>query len=99
MQAMLTDEEQRSIARRLKKAEGQVAGVRRMVDRGEYCVDVLLQLAACRGALARVGRLVLESHVNSCVKHAAANGDDAEREKKLAELLDVFEQFADLKRK
>lgn len=99
MVAMLTEEEQHSIARRLKKAEGQVAGIRRMVDRGEYCVDVLLQLAACRAALARVGRLVLESHVNSCVKHAVADGDDVEREKKLSELLDVFEQFADLKRK
>jgi CsoR family transcriptional regulator, copper-sensing transcriptional repressor len=96
---MLTEAEQHSLATRLKKAEGQVAGVRRMVERGDYCVDVLLQLAACRAALARVGRLVLESHVNSCVKCAVANGDDVERDKKLAELLDVFERFADLKRK
>jgi DNA-binding FrmR family transcriptional regulator len=96
---MLTIQEQRSVANRLKKAEGQVAGVRRMVERGDYCVDVLMQLAAARAALARVGRLVLESHVNSCVKHAVSHGDDADRDKKLSELLDVFEQYADLKRK
>lgn len=96
---MLGEQEKQSLAARLRRIEGQVAGVRRMIDEGEYCVDVLLQIAAARAALGKVGRLVLESHVNSCVKHAMATGDDADREKKLAELLDVFERYADLKRK
>ncbi len=96
---MLTDDEKRALAARLRRAEGQVAGVRRMIEEGAYCVDVLLQIAAARAALARVGRLVLESHVGSCVKHAMTAGDDADRERKLAELLDVFERYADLKRR
>ncbi|HEX6986975.1 MAG TPA: metal-sensitive transcriptional regulator [Planctomycetaceae bacterium] len=96
---MLTDDEKRGLAARLRRVEGQVAGVRRMIEEGEYCVDILLQIAAARAALGRVGRLVLESHVGSCVRHAMANGDDADREQKLKELLDVFEQYADLKRK
>ena len=96
---MLTEDEKRSLAARLRRAEGQVAGVRRMIEQGDYCVDVLLQVAAVRAALGRVGRLVLESHVDSCVSHALSRGDDAERRKKLAELLDVFDRYADLKRK
>ena len=96
---MLTDAEKQALAARLRRVEGQIAGVGRMVERGDYCVDVLLQVAAARAALGRVGRLVLESHVKSCVCDAMTSGDDADREKKISELLDVFEHYADLKRR
>lgn len=96
---MLSADEQRKLTARLRRIEGQVAGVARMIDEEQYCVDVLLQIAAARAALGRVGRLVLESHVNSCVAAAMSDGDDDERAEKLRELLDVFEQYADLKRK
>ena len=96
---MLSANEQRQFAARLRRVEGQVAGIRRMIDDDKYCVDILLQIAAARAALGRVGRLVLESHVNTCVASAMTNGDDSERQEKLRELLDVFEQYADLKRK
>lgn len=96
---MLSDAEKRSLAARLCRAEGQVAGVGRMVTGGGDCGDVLLQIAAVRAALARVGRLVLENLVNSCVERAMTDGNDAAREQKLRELLDLFERFADLKGK
>ena len=79
---------------RLKRAEGQLSGVRRMVEEDDYCVDVLLQLQAVRGALAKIGQVVLRNHVETCVV-AAVNGDDAEaREAKLDELMDVFARYA-----
>jgi DNA-binding FrmR family transcriptional regulator len=78
---------------RLRRAAGQVAGIQRMVEADRYCVDVLLQIAAARAALDQVGKLVLGAHVESCVAEAFASGQPAERERKLAELLEVFARF------
>ena len=96
---MLNDEEKSSVQKRLRRVEGQVAGIGRMVERGEYCVDTLLQIAAARAALARVGRIVLESHVQGCVRQALTDGNEDRREKMLTELLNLFDQYGDLKQK
>jgi DNA-binding FrmR family transcriptional regulator len=79
---------------RLRKVAGQVAGLERMLDEERYCVDVLLQIAAVRGALDRVGKLLLESHVETCVASAFQSGSRKERDEKVQELLDVFSRFA-----
>lgn len=81
---------------RLARIAGQVAGIQRMVDEDRYCVDVLLQVAAVRAALDRVGKLVLTSHVETCVADAFASGNARERRKKMDELLDVFARFGAL---
>ena len=86
--------ERKRLLTRLKRAEGQLAGIRRMIEDDTYCVDVLTQLAAVRGALARVGTLVLDHHVRSCVAHALE--DDQSREAKLDELMHVFGRFGGL---
>ena len=78
---------------RLRRVVGQVAGIQRMVEADRYCVDVLLQIAAARAALDQAGKLVLGAHVESCVAEAFATGGPAERERKLAELLEVFARF------
>jgi DNA-binding FrmR family transcriptional regulator len=78
---------------RLRRVGGQVAGIERMVEADRYCVDVLLQIAAARAALDQVGKLVLGAHVESCVAEAFASGQPGERERKLAELLQVFARF------
>ena len=78
---------------RLRRVAGQVAGIERMVEADRYCVDVLLQIAAARAALDQVGKLVLGGHVESCVAEAFASGRAEERERKLAELLEVFSRF------
>lgn len=80
--------------RRLRKIAGQVAALERMVDEDRYCVDVLLQIAAVRGALDKVGKLLLEGHVETCVTHAIRSGRAADRDEKLAELIEVFSRFA-----
>ena len=78
---------------RLKRIAGQVAGIQRMVEADRYCVDVLLQVAAVRAALDGVGKLVLGQHVETCVAEAFESGKPAERDEKVAELLDVFARF------
>ena len=65
-----------------------------MVDEDRYCVDILMQIAAVRGALDKVGKLLLEGHVETCVTHAIESGRPKEREEKLAELIEVFSRFA-----
>jgi len=78
---------------RLKRAGGQVAGIQRMVEEERYCVDVLLQIAAARAALDRVGKLVLAGHVETCVANAFESGSVRERRKKMDELMEVFSRF------
>ena len=62
------------VNQRLKRIAGQVAGIQRMVGEDRYCVDVLLQVAAVRAALDGVGKLVLASHVESCVAEVKEDG-------------------------
>jgi DNA-binding FrmR family transcriptional regulator len=82
------------VRRRLRKIAGQVAALERMVDEDRYCVDVLMQIAAVRGALDKVGKLLLEGHVETCVTNAIQSGSARAREEKLAELIEVFARFA-----
>ncbi len=81
---------------RLARIAGQVAGIQRMVEEERYCVDVLLQVAAVRAALDRVGKLVLTGHVETCVADAFASGKPRERREKMDELLEVFARFGAL---
>ncbi|HUG36157.1 MAG TPA: metal-sensitive transcriptional regulator [Candidatus Limnocylindrales bacterium] len=78
---------------RLRRIEGQVQGIQRMVEEDKYCVDILLQLAAVQGAVEQVQKLLLGRHINSCVSEAIRSGNQRERQKKVDELLDVFARF------
>ena len=95
---MLDTENRKKIANRLRRAEGQIAGVRRMVEDGAYCVDILLQLSAAQSALVQAGKHILGGHMSTCVKECFETGDPAERQKKIAELMDVFTRYADSRR-
>ena len=61
--------------RRLSRIEGQVRGIARMIEREEYCVDILQQTAALRAAVDAVSIMVLEDHVQGCVRTAAERGE------------------------
>jgi CsoR family transcriptional regulator, copper-sensing transcriptional repressor len=63
-----------SLVRRLSRMEGQVRGIARMIEREEYCVDILQQTAALRAAVDSLSILVLEDHVQGCVRIAAEQG-------------------------
>ena len=75
---------------RLRRIEGQVQGLQRMIDAEAYCVDILLQVAAVQGALGQVQKLLLGRHIESCVADAFRSGSPADRQQKIDELLDVL---------
>lgn len=79
------------ILARLRSIEGHVRGVMRMVEEDAYCIDVLKQTKAIHSALDRVNALLLERHLNHCVTTAIRSEDPQERERVIAELLEVFE--------
>lgn len=66
------EEDKGSLVARLKRIEGQVKGVLRMVEDGRYCPDILQQIAALTGALDEVSLILLRSHVQGCVSDAIA---------------------------
>ncbi len=80
------------LVKRLRRIEGQVRGVQRMIEEDQYCVDVLTQIAAVRAALYKVGFNILENHANGCVRKAMKSSDDCGQEA-LDELLDVVFRF------
>ncbi len=79
-----------SVLKRLKRIEGQVRGLARMVDDDRYCIDIVTQLSAARAALRRAEEEILADHVAHCVEHAIASGDKSEQRRKVAELMDVL---------
>jgi DNA-binding FrmR family transcriptional regulator len=74
------------LLRRLSRLEGQVRGIARMIEREEYCVDILQQTAALRAAIDAVSIMVLEDHVQGCIRTAAERG---EADQYVDEVLDV----------
>lgn len=78
--------DQATLIRRLRRIEGQVRGIERMIERREYCVDILQQTSALRAAVDSVALLILEDHVQGCVRTAAEQGD---ADKYIEEVLDV----------
>lgn len=78
-------------AKRLKTVEGHIAGIRRMIDQGEYCIDVIRQIQAVQSALNKVSKIILEDHMNSCLITAVRGEDPIERERVLEEIAEVFE--------
>ncbi len=75
---------------RLRRIEGQVRGVARMIEEERYCIDILTQLRAVRAALVRVEDEVLKDHVEHCVERAITSGDAVEQRQKITELLEVL---------
>lgn len=77
------------ITARLKRIEGQVRGISRMVDEEQYCIDILTQVSAVMASMRSVGMLVLEDHIRGCVM----NVDPDRREDTLTELNQAIERF------
>ena len=77
---------------RLRRIEGQVRGLARMVEEDRYCIDVLTQLQAARAALARVETEMLRDHLGHCIESAIVRGDRAEQRQKASELIELLER-------
>jgi len=76
--------------KRLRKIEGQIKGIQRMVEERRYCIDVLQQVTAARRALDEVALQVMRGHINSCVSEAIRKEDGAE---KVEELMRAIHRF------
>lgn len=78
---------------RLARIEGQVRGVRRMVEEERYCIDVLNQIQAVKAALRRVEEEVLKGHAAHCVAHAIKSGNVRDQKRKFDELVELFGRY------
>ena len=84
-----TEEESRALLNRLSRIEGQIRGLRRMVEEEAYCPDILTQAAAASAALTAFSRELLAAHVRTCVVEDVRAGSD----EKVEELLDTLQRF------
>lgn len=90
---MTTHSEARAaIRRRLKRVEGQVRGLSRMLDEDRYCIDILQQIQATRAALKKAETELLRVHAQECVDEALREGTIGEKREKIVELVDLFER-------
>lgn len=90
---MLDVAQQQLIVTRLNRIEGQVRGIRRMVQEPRLCVEILQQLAAAEAALNRVSLAILKYHVEHCVPEGIKISPD-EGSARLKELVDIFDRFS-----
>ncbi len=81
--------EYRDLMNRLSRIEGQIRGIRGMVEGEAYCVDILTQVAAAQSALTSFGRELLGNHIRTCVAEDVKSGSD----EKLDELVDLLKRF------
>ena len=72
-----SEEDKKNLISRLNRIEGQVRGIKRLIEEDTYCDDVLTQIAAVQSALNSVGKLLLEGHMKSCVVERIQEGDEA----------------------
>jgi CsoR family transcriptional regulator, copper-sensing transcriptional repressor len=80
--------------KRLRRIEGQVRGLQRLVHEDTYCIDVLTQIAAVNPALESLAFKILDEHVRHCVAGALSSGDEADAQTKTEELLEAVQRFA-----
>ena len=74
----------------LKRIEGQIKGIIRMIERNEYCIDILNQTKAAKNALQNVENKILETHLNECIKETIKNPNIAD--KKIQELIQTLKR-------
>ncbi len=87
---MNENEESKKIQTRLRKIEGQVRGVQKMIDNEASCSDVLIQIAAIKSAVNKVGTIIFEKHAQECLKNSF---EGYEQNESVEELMDILSKF------
>ena len=87
----LDENEKEDVLVRLRRIEGQIRGIQKMIENDKYCVDILTQINAASGALNKVGLNILDNHIHGCVRDAIQeeNGEEI-----IDELMEVLEKFS-----
>lgn len=90
---MLDGAQRAALVARLSRVEGQIRGIRRMIQEPRLCIEILQQLSAAEAALNRVSLAIFRAHVGHCVPEELAKGE-TDRDRVLAELVDIFDRFS-----
>ena len=78
---------------RLKRAEGQIRGIIKMLEDERYCIDILNQMQAVKAAIARAESEILKDHAATCVESAIKSGNEEDQREKVSELIDLFDKL------
>lgn len=81
------------LVKRLNRIEGQIKGIKKMIEEGKACEDVLIQISAAKSALHKTGQVILEAHIQHCVLDAVRDGDEEEALKKLSAAIEQFSRI------
>ena len=79
--------------KRISRIEGQVRGIKRMIEEGEYCIDIITQIQAVQSALGAVGRKILQKHLDICVTETLQSKLGTDVEQKIEELMKVMKRM------
>jgi len=90
----LDDAGRAKMGARLRRIEGQVRGVQKMIDENRYCPDILVQISAIHESLRGAAEMLLRSHLRHCVTDAVRSKDSARAEEVYAELTELFRKYA-----
>lgn len=93
---MLEGNEKKKVMDRLRRIEGQVSGVGRMIENDTACVDVLRQISAAKAALEQVSNLVLANHIETCVAESFETGSARQRQNRIGELVSLVSKYRKL---
>ena len=77
----------------LKRIEGQIRGIQKMIEEKRYCIDILTQISSVSGAIKRVAGNILSRHLKGCVQSSFLGGNRENKEKKINEIIDVLKKF------
>ena len=89
----MSSTKQQSSLNRLKRIEGQVRGIGRMIEEDRYCIDILHQIQAVKAAIARAESEILKDHAAHCVSEAITSGNKKAQKEKVSELVDLFDKL------
>jgi len=87
-------DEKEDVLRRLNRIEGQIKGLKRLVEAETYCVDVMNQISSVHEALRSVGKILMRNHLQHCVTDALRAGDEGKAEQTYQEMMDLIYKFA-----
>ena len=79
-----------ALSKRLRRIEGQVRGLQKMVDEERYCADVLVQIASVQEALRSVGKMLLHNHLDHCVTDAMRSGEPERAKRVVEEIVELW---------
>jgi DNA-binding FrmR family transcriptional regulator len=90
---MMNETQKNDVLQRLKKIEGQIGGIQKMVAENRYCMDILTQTRASVAAVRKVEDIIMQQHLYTCVADSIRSGDQNDQNEKINEIMDIFSKF------